>query len=177
MNMIRVIASAAAMTIAALSAGGAEAAQYNVSYTTNLDAGGTSLFSGIFTTTDTADVNGFFTVTNITGTRGVSAATLSPLNTFGGNDNLFKPTGNFVNLNGVTFSAGGFNYNLYYSGGLREFQVGNVTNFAVSPVNGAVPEPATWAMLILGMAAIGYSMRRSNVKFDAKIKRMTAAVA
>jgi hypothetical protein len=42
---------------------------------------------------------------------------------------------------------------------------------------GAVPEPATWAMLILGMAAIGYSMRRSNVKFDAKIKRMTAAVA
>lgn len=42
---------------------------------------------------------------------------------------------------------------------------------------GAVPEPATWAMLILGMAAIGYSMRRSNVKFDAKIKRMTAAAA
>ncbi len=41
----------------------------------------------------------------------------------------------------------------------------------------AVPEPATWAMLILGMAAVGYAMRRSNMKFDAKIKRMTAAAA
>jgi len=48
-------------------------------------------------------------------------------------------------------------------------------NFEVAP--GAVPEPATWAMMILGMAAVGYAMRRSNVKFDAKIKRMTAAHA
>lgn len=41
----------------------------------------------------------------------------------------------------------------------------------------AVPEPATWAMMILGMGAIGFAMRRSNKKFDAKIKSMTATVA
>jgi hypothetical protein len=29
-------------------------------------------------------------------------------------------------------------------------------NFAV----GAVPEPATWAMMLLGFGAVGYSMRR-----------------
>ncbi len=43
---------------------------------------------------------------------------------------------------------------------------------------GAVPEPATWAMMILGMGAVGYAMRRakrsSDAKFDAKIKRITA---
>jgi len=44
----------------------------------------------------------------------------------------------------------------------------------VSAAASAVPEPAAWAMMILGMAAIGYSMRRSNVKFNAKIKGMTA---
>jgi hypothetical protein len=50
-------------------------------------------------------------------------------------------------------------------------------NILTAAVSGAVPEPATWAMLILGMAAIGYAMRRSNVKFDAKIKRITAGAS
>ena len=43
---------------------------------------------------------------------------------------------------------------------------------------GAVPEPATWAMMILGMGAVGFAMRsakrRSDVKFDAKIKTIAA---
>ena len=49
-----------------------------------------------------------------------------------------------------------------------------INTFAPIP---AVPETATWAMMILGMGAVGYAMRRSNAKFDAKIKRMTAAAA
>ena len=44
----------------------------------------------------------------------------------------------------------------------------------------AVPEPATWAMLMLGFGAIGASLRsakrRSDEKFDAKIKRITYGV-
>ena len=48
---------------------------------------------------------------------------------------------------------------------------------SVTPIAAAVPEPATWAMMILGMGAIGFSMRsakrRSDRKFDAKIKRIT----
>ena len=31
---------------------------------------------------------------------------------------------------------------------------------SITPVTGAVPEPATWGMMILGMAAVGYAMRR-----------------
>ena len=41
----------------------------------------------------------------------------------------------------------------------------------------AVPEPATWAMMIFGFGGVGVSMRyakrRSDQKFDAKIKRIT----
>ena len=51
-------------------------------------------------------------------------------------------------------------------------------SFSATPGAGAVPETATWAMMILGMGAVGYSLRRakrrSDVKFDAKIKRLTA---
>jgi hypothetical protein len=32
----------------------------------------------------------------------------------------------------------------------------------VSAVAGAVPEPATWALMILGMGAVGFAMRRRN---------------
>lgn len=45
------------------------------------------------------------------------------------------------------------------------------------PVTPAVPEPATWGMMILGMGAVGFALRsakrHSDKKFDAKIKRMT----
>ena len=34
---------------------------------------------------------------------------------------------------------------------------GQVTELAVS---GAIPEPATWAMMLIGFGAVGYSMRR-----------------
>ena len=57
-----------------------------------------------------------------------------------------------------------------------------LSNISITPsAVGAVPEPATWGMMILGMGAIGFAMRRrvraSEVKFDAKIKRMAAGEA
>jgi hypothetical protein len=53
--------------------------------------------------------------------------------------------------------------------------------FSVTAPNGAVPEPATWAMMILGMGAVGVAMRtakrRSDKKFDAKIQQIAAGAA
>lgn len=49
-------------------------------------------------------------------------------------------------------------------------------SFAPTLAAAAVPEPATWATMILGIGAIGFAMRsakrRSDEKFDARIKRI-----
>ncbi len=36
----------------------------------------------------------------------------------------------------------------------------NIDNINVTAVRGAVPEPATWAMMIAGFGAVGVAMRR-----------------
>ena len=41
--------------------------------------------------------------------------------------------------------------------------VETVKQVRIGPSNVAVPEPATWAMMLLGFGAIGYSMRRRRV--------------
>ncbi len=39
----------------------------------------------------------------------------------------------------------------------------------VQPVRGAVPEPATWAMMLLGFAGVGFAMRRRRQPVLAQI--------
>jgi hypothetical protein len=56
-----------------------------------------------------------------------------------------------------------------------------IANLVVTPT-GAVPEPATWAMMIVGFGLVGFAMRsskrRSNVKFEWNMKRIsTGAVS
>lgn len=46
---------------------------------------------------------------------------------------------------------------------------GGSISFAITQAAGAVPEPATWAMMLLGMGAVGFAMRRrSKVKTTVK---------
>ena len=55
------------------------------------------------------------------------------------------------------------------------FETGNSTYVAPAQAP-AVPEPASWAMMIVGMGAVGFAMRsakrRSEDKLDAKIKKI-----
>lgn len=46
---------------------------------------------------------------------------------------------------------------------------GGAVTLTVKSTAGAVPEPATWAMMILGMGAVGYAMRRRQ-KATAKVR-------
>ena len=67
--------------------------------------------------------------------------------------------------------------------GIDGTQGGSTSNFVLARIrlNGdvaAVPEPATWAMMLIGLAGIGLAVRRakrlSDEKFEAKIKRLAS---
>ncbi len=71
------------------------------------------------------------------------------------------PTAN-LNLTDSTFSFSGFTYRLTYETAATNL---DATNFGANRISfadpaSAVPEPATWAMMLIGFGAIGGTMRR-----------------
>jgi hypothetical protein len=165
----------AAAAIAMAAASPAQAAEYLFGFSGSGFFGGSLNATGTLTTSDASSVNPLngFTVQTITGISGVfngSAITGLAPGVFGAN-NLFYLTGPFfVDGNGLGFTtAAGVSANLFVTNG-SAFRVntqgaglltGLVTATA-TPVAAAVPEPATWAMLILGFGAIGYSLRSTR---------------
>ena len=100
-------------------------------------------------TTATSDLNNvtfsnvFLTGTGITGSLALTQALLDPNDTFLRN---FIPVG-----------AGTFTLNILGTPGTQNGAFGGVVSFASTP---AVPEPGTWAMMLLGFGGIGFAMRR-----------------
>jgi hypothetical protein len=83
--------------------------------------------------------------------------------TFTFNDGAFVETRSFDNLAGFqTFNFDMSNLTSVRISGDSPFQIDNVRLTAAA----AVPEPGTWAMMLIGFGGVGYSMRR---------KRSTAA--
>lgn len=139
---------------------------------------GTNFFGQALTGNGTLTTNGvsqvsslngytFQTITGITGT--FQGSQITGLANVTGSNNLFYLTGPFfVDGNGLGFStAAGAAVNLFVTndtsyrvnaGGLN---TGLVTASA-SAATPAVPEPATWAMMLLGFGAIGVSVRRKR---------------
>ena len=98
-----------------------------------------------------------------------------------GNDNiLYYPSSQMfmgqvtsLDRNGLAFDTAAQRVNVFFgAGGYGTIiqNAGSTTSnsniggtFSISPsVIGAVPEPASWAMIILGMGAIGFAMRRRS---------------
>jgi len=94
-------------------------------------------------------------------------------------DNVFSPTQPYVDGLGVAFSAGGYLFTVYsqptgpssnayyleanqvdYSGSL--FSPGEL--ITEGSITVAVPEPSTWAMMILGFAGVGFMAYRRKSK-------------
>ena len=80
-----------------------------------------------------------------------------------------------ISLSAPGFGFGNFSGPNLFNGSLTDpmfnlgtFRLGQVNtgagtgggNLTISQVNSAVPEPSTWAMLLLGFAGIGFSMRK-----------------
>ncbi len=154
--MLKKLAFVAAL---ALSTAPAAAANfiYDFSFNSGFGAG-----SGQFTLSSDPTA-GLATVTGLSGTLGVDAIALLAPGTYAGNDNLFKAASPHFNFGGVSFSAGGLNYNLYNRGGAIQL-CGRTSSCQLTAtsafVTSAVPEPATWAMMIFGFGLAGFSLRR-----------------
>lgn len=129
--------------------------------------------SGTANITTAGDASsGMSLITALSGTYNGNSITLLAPGTYPDfvspqNDNLFTTASPFFDLSGLGFSAGGFNYNLYAVGPALAFctnQGGNTCQGGLefSVTSPAVPEPATWAMMLLGFVAVGYSLRRKR---------------
>lgn len=87
------------------------------------------------------------------GIFGVSSQVILPLNYVSGTFLSAKLTYANTNLNSLGLASGTYTY-----ANARDrvtVSIGNTTP--------AVPEPATWAMMILGFGVVGYSLRRKTV--------------
>jgi hypothetical protein len=126
--------------------------------------------SGTFTVTTGA--NGDL-ITGITGAIGGNAVTLLPLGTNGSDDLLFPIGTSFtggtsvvdLDTSGIAVSTTLGNYHIF--GGGSPFSTGTLSGNDIDEVGpggfgvgtlavSAVPEPSTWAMMILGLMGVGF---------------------
>lgn len=142
--------------------------------------GATVDVAGTLTTNDTPDLTGGLLITDISGTltspAGTDAITalLAP-GAFAANDNLLFPDRNpLLSTGGFSFSVSGISANIFFSSlssnitflttGFAEpgsFTVSRVTT--TPPPVGAIPEPGTWALMLMGFGFVGAAMRRRGV--------------
>jgi hypothetical protein len=158
--------------IAATSAVPASAAQFTFDFaTTSVIFGSPVSGSGVFTTSDTPMTIGgqtAFAVTSIAGTFNGSPITGPTLSSFG---NYFTTGPTFVDGSGIRFNTSTTtNVTLFYDSNARSYRVNAINQGgsslvrATSAAVGAVPEPTTWALMLVGFGAIGMAMRRRKVR-------------
>lgn len=112
-----------------------------------------SLSSGAFTEVEAPPASFGFGPVEVF-VHGKLVATLDPGGTY-----LFGPDVTTFTLEDILLLAGGSS-----SSGMPTWLVfsGSPTDLTITPITG-VPEPATWAMLMLGLGAIGAVLRRRGV--------------
>ena len=169
--MRKVITAAAALAVLGV-AGSASATTYFFDFqnTDPSDAYGPVEVSGTFTASSSLPS----AISAITGTVSDAPAPLvdgaiTGLSSYAGADNTLYSVGvntnNQVSFGGVSFSVGGEGYNLYTYGG-RTWLLASSIDPVGYPQNGTpgtfsvtVPEPSTWAMMLVGFGGLGVAMR------------------
>jgi hypothetical protein len=163
-------AAAIAFALALGTVAPASAATYNFSFTETSELFGSDILNGMgtFTTSGPALSIGGQTAFAITGISGEVNG--SPILAAVGTIGDYYTTGpHFLDGSGVNFTTqagltGNFfnqsNNGLYRVNALDPFATGYVS--ASSSLVAAVPEPSTWAMLVLGFAGIGFMAYRKN---------------
>lgn len=139
--------------------------------------------SGTLITEDAPTAGGGLLITGITGTfRGGAITSLLAPGTFGGNDNLLFPDAGSGAVPDRLLSFAGFSFtfqggapqpaNIFattlVASGYGVLEAGesiaagsfSVTRVTTPPPVGAIPEPGTWALMLLGFGFVGAAMRR-----------------
>ena len=161
----------AATAVLAIASSPASAAEYVFSFNAAQFTA-----AGSFITSDTAGPGGGYDILTTTGTltntNNNNMFTITGPTTFAGADNiLFANTTPVLSFDGTSFLASnGLGINLYYSAANSAYRVFTsnsqfiaVTNFTLTEVvTGAVPEPASWAMMIGGFGLAGGALRRQR---------------
>lgn len=130
--------------------------------------GANALIDVYITQTDLTSMNGGLLSTLTSNTILGATATLTSF--FSASNALFSGTQlqqAVFNGPGVLSAANAFNVNGPWSETVRyslNFTGGNGSNFNGTANLTAVPEPATWAMFILGFGVLGFAMRRRNAQ-------------
>jgi hypothetical protein len=128
--------------------------------------------AGILTANGTPGSDGGYQITGIQGLRnGVDISGLLPAGTLGANDNLIFENAPFVDVPGFSYTAGGSGYNVANSalgcGSANQYTeaaTGLCPGTAISFNVTKVPEPATPALLGVGLLALGLGMRRKAAR-------------
>lgn len=135
--------------------------------------------AGTLTTNDVPDLTGGLLITGISGTVTTSGGTdpiagLLPPAAFAGNDNLLFPNRNpLLSTGGFSFTVSGISANIFFSSlssnftflttGFAEAGSFSVSRVTTPPPVGAIPEPGTWALMLMGFGFVGAAMRRRGV--------------
>ena len=178
-----VLAGAAALAALVLAAAPVQAATEMFSFTDSVDG---IFANGTFLTSNTANPDGTFDIISVMGNV-IDDRSMTPvpdtIMTLIGNPNDPTPTvaDGFIyddhsplNTNGVLFQgASGAIYNLWSNGGPSNNAAGELYTYggAVPSFDahgtlsvGPVPEPAAWAMMLVGFGALGGALRYSRRK-------------
>jgi hypothetical protein len=102
---------------------------------------------------------GSFTLLNVAGTFNGSATTFGSISFFDVPHDGGFGAGASLDLGGPQLFTGTLTNPTFTLGTFSLTDGGFVPNYTLTITNAAVPEPATWAMMLLGFGAIGLSMR------------------
>ncbi|MEO5494520.1 MAG: PEPxxWA-CTERM sorting domain-containing protein [Sphingomonas sp.] len=155
-------------------AGPASAADYIINFSTNqVLFGGNQTGSATVTTSNTLTTSPLgilgYAITGITGMLNGSA--INGLSGFQGSDNFYYTSGSFVDGSGLGFTtAGGTSASLYFASAAQRYQLTTTSPFSSGYVTATsraavapVPEPAVWAMLLIGFGGVGAALRRRTM--------------
>lgn len=159
---MKAIFLASAMTV--LIASGANAAVYSFTFDT-IDGSSVIDASGTVQTDSAGHIQ---TISGTASADGASSSITGPNSTFQTPDNIILANAPYIDSEGFSFNTASLgHFNIFYSGiyvaldAASDVAVGNFT------LTASVPEPSTWAMMILGFCGLGFMAYRRRGRLSA----------